>query len=92
MPKKVSRNEADFSEVFDFAVKEFNVGWNQCNKLFFGTILDYQKHNDFELKVLEGDLDPNFEWCATGSNKQAKEIMVAFMKKHGLAKLRVYNG
>lgn len=51
MQRKVI-NETDFSEIFHFAEKEFGIGWNPCNDLFFGGPLTYQSFDDRELDEL----------------------------------------
>lgn len=32
----------DFSSLFAFAEREFNISWNPCNDLFFGNCLEYK--------------------------------------------------
>jgi hypothetical protein len=34
----------DFSDIFDYAGKEYGISWNECNKVFFGNSLEYQRH------------------------------------------------
>lgn len=53
---KVTRNEADFSELFEFAEKNYGISWNGCNNLFFHSSLTYQRYNDFDIEELESDL------------------------------------
>ena len=34
----------NFSDIFEFADKHYNIGWNLCNDVFFGNSLDYGQH------------------------------------------------
>ena len=34
----------EFSDIFHFADKNYGISWNECNTVFFGNSLDYQKH------------------------------------------------
>ena len=88
--KRTTRNEADFSDVFHYAKKHFNVEWNAANDLFFHTILDYQRHNNFEAGELEA-LNNDPEESSDPSMKHAREIMLSFMRSAGVKSLRVYN-
>ena len=45
--KKVTRNEVDFSEIFDYADEKFGIDWDRANDMFFGNSLDYKSHNEF---------------------------------------------
>ncbi len=38
-----------FSEIFHYAEKEFGIGWNPCNDLFFDNALDYKSYNEFHV-------------------------------------------
>jgi len=39
-----SRKIFDFGEIFHFAEKNYGIGWNPCNRVFFGNSLEYGKH------------------------------------------------
>lgn len=47
--KQVTRNEIDFSEIFNFAEEKFGVDWNRANDMFFGSSLEYQSFNEYSL-------------------------------------------
>jgi len=34
----------DFAAIFKFAEKNYGIGWNPCNDVFFGNVLEYGKH------------------------------------------------
>jgi len=45
--KIVTRNEIEFSELFNFASDEFNIDWNSANDLFFGGVANYEGVSDW---------------------------------------------
>jgi len=52
--KKVTRNEACFSEVFRFAEEKYDYTWNVCCDIFHGShFFNYKDIDDFELEELE---------------------------------------
>jgi len=42
----------DFSEIFRFAEKHYDISWNASNDIFFGNSLDYKTHTE----IYPGDL------------------------------------
>jgi len=42
-------NEVDFSEIFNYATKNFGIQWNPCNDMFFHNSLDYKSYNEYSL-------------------------------------------
>ncbi len=84
--KQVTRNEADFSELFGFAEQRFNVRWNPANDLFFNTILKYGSYTDLYLDELKADLPER-----TGAWKQATEIAIAWLESLNVSEVRVYS-
>ena len=47
--KKVTKNEVDFSEIFDYAKEKYQVGWNRANDMFFNNSLEYKSFNEYSL-------------------------------------------
>jgi hypothetical protein len=91
--KKITRNEVDFSEIFNFAKEHYGIEWNACNDLFFDTILDYKRYNDFEVDELTAELvDVEPPTTFTGDVRKAMEIILDFMKKNEVKSMRVMNG
>lgn len=88
--KTVTYNECDFSEIFRFAEKNHGISWNKCNDVFFRSLLDYEKHNDFELEFLEADLEEDKFYQE--SYKLATTILIDFMKENKVTEMRVMNG
>ncbi len=35
----------DFADIFHYAEKKYNIGWNECNDVFFGNSLEYLRHS-----------------------------------------------
>jgi len=35
----------EFSDIFNFATNEYDIGWNECNDVFFNNSLEYQRHS-----------------------------------------------
>lgn len=90
MVKKVRRNEANFADLFRFAKEHHGLEWNPCNDLFFHTVLEYKRHNDFELADLEAQLkDTKYPYDA--KTRKAVEIVVSFMKANKVKELRIMN-
>ncbi len=44
----------DFADIFRFAGKKFDIGWNQANDVFFGNSLDYGSVTDIYPKDWRG--------------------------------------
>lgn len=85
-----------FSEIFEFAGKEFQVDWNQANDLFFNNVLEYKSFNRFYLGDLEGEVECIQEEEIKNDkylNKKVKpyQILIAFMKEHNLKEMLVLN-
>lgn len=93
--KRVTRNEVDFSEIFKFAAKNYNISWNDSNNLFFDGILTYKKYNDFILKELILELedgDHKYSNYPTGSTgRKSAEIIKHFMEENKVKNMRVFN-
>lgn len=92
--KQVTRNECDFDELFYFAEKHFNIGWNDCTRLFFDDqYIPYKGYRDFDLEELESDLlydkDGGYFYL-TETSKRVYEVIVDFMKSHKVTELRIY--
>ncbi len=34
----------DFSDIFNYATKNYGISWNACNDVFFNNSLEYQRH------------------------------------------------
>ncbi len=48
--RTITKNEADFDELFRFAEKRFGIGWNDCCSLFHrSNVLNYHSHTEFWL-------------------------------------------
>jgi hypothetical protein len=94
--KRVTRNEADFSDVFEFAKETLGHEWNRCCDLFHGSeFFSYQRYDDFELEELEAEekemtADPDdFDFlCDLGL---ARRIMIAYMKAKKVKTCRIYS-
>lgn len=87
------KNIVCFSEIFYFAEKEYGVNWNRANDLFFHTILDYGKINEFYIKELEYDID---HYKKENNSKdvdslKAIEIIANFMRQNKVKTLVVNN-
>lgn len=84
--KTVTRTEVDFSEIFQFAEKEYGIHWNPCNDLFFNTdIIRYNRNTEIWLDEAKAE----FEEDEDTNYKKAHEIIVAFMEKNNLTKMMV---
>lgn len=91
-----SEKTVNFSEIFEFAEKEFQVDWNQANDLFFNNVLEYKSFNRFYLGDLEGEVECIQEEEIKNDkylNKKVKpyQILIAFMKEHNLKEMLVLN-
>ena len=73
----------DIGDIFDFAEDKFGKGWNACCALFQGKheILPFRGRADFCLCDLEAEFKRHSE------HKEAKRILIAFMKKHKLKEM-----
>ena len=83
------KNTVSFSDIFDFAEKEFKVSWNEANDLFFHTILTYKSTNEFY--VHKGQIEDFNHWPDGSKQKRALEIMQAFMVENKVNSLLVLN-
>jgi hypothetical protein len=84
--KKVTRNEADFSELFRFAEEKFGIGWNDCCDLFHRSefirwrnitelyLDDLEEHKNVEITSDRSNLDTKYDW--------ASKIAYEFMLHH----------
>ncbi len=91
-----SEKTVNFSEIFEFAEKEFQIGWNQANDLFFNDVLIYKGFNRFYLGDLQGEVECIQEEEIKNDkylNKKVKpyQILIAFMKEHNLKEMLVLN-
>lgn len=41
-----NRQVYNFSPIFKYAEKHYEIGWNQANDIFFGNVLEYGKYTD----------------------------------------------
>lgn len=105
--KKITRNEADFSELFRFAEEISGVSWNNANDLFFAEgMIPYESYADFLLEEVKYSLEedgqelvppPNIDngsgirWFRDNSTL-AYQIIYQFMLKHGVDEMRVFGG
>jgi hypothetical protein len=75
-----------FDDIFNFATKEYGIGWNPCNDLFFGNAFEYREHSYIEYDGVDyvgckatrdsiNDLD---------SLEKANAIVSHFMQVHKL--------
>lgn len=90
MPKNI--NVTDYSELYEFAIKNFNMSWNTCCDVFYNrheTIYSPENRNK---KVYLQDCESELNW--SNENKESKyynenrvktlEVLIAFMKEHNL--------
>lgn len=85
--KKVTRNEVDYSEVFNFAEKKFDIGWNNCCDLFHSSeFFPYKRYKDFHIDELDGYEE---DWGA--EYKRPAEILKAFMLENKIKECRIFN-
>lgn len=83
----------NFSEIFHFATDNHGISWNECNDLFFNTILEYKRFNIFYLEDLEYDM----EYIETNVKEKeanylkASKILIEFMKQNNLTEMLVLN-
>ena len=54
-PKPNVEYKTDFCEIFNYAEREFGIGWNPCNDLFFNdNALTYKSYNEYNVdEILE---------------------------------------
>ena len=71
MSRRKTITMEDFTGLFAFAEKEFQVYWNQANELFFNTILNYKELTEISIGDLRGRID-------SGSEVSSKDWMEAF--------------
>lgn len=92
--KKVTRNEADFDELFYYAKEHFGLEWNPCDTIFFREdIIPYKGYKDFELNDLWAEFSDNGERHYRSPERlKAYEILIHFMKSNNVEELRVYGG
>ncbi len=45
--KKGKKKRINFSDLFEYAEKKFDVDWNRANDMFFNNSLDYKSYNEF---------------------------------------------
>ena len=69
-----------YKKLFEYAVKEYNIGWCKCYKLFINSgILDYNKTSyPFYLDDLENDME-NGSTFFSEDTKLAYNIIISFM-------------
>ena len=103
--KKVTRNEASFSDIFDFAEEISGVSWNNANDLFFDDgMIPYKGNRDFYREEVKGSLEDDKEelipptkidnsndreWFRANSTL-AYQIIYQFMLKHKVEEMRVF--
>ena len=91
--RQVTRNEADFDELFYYAEEHFGINWNECNRMFFDeSIIPYYGHHDFDLEEVKSDLsDENRKYFPISEEKEKFfEILIHFMKAKNISELRIY--
>lgn len=95
MPKR--RTIVDFSEIFEHAIKHFNLTWNECNDLFYvgHEIMSSpeRKNTEFYLDELEDDLHCLKEFIQVPKVKKQRvyEILIHFMNENKLQEMHVEN-
>lgn len=103
--QKITRNEAGFSELFEFAEEISGVSWNNSNDLFFDEgMIPYKGYRDFYREEVKGSLeDDNQElvpptkvdnsngrnWFGNNSTL-AYQIIYQFMLKHEVEEIRIF--
>lgn len=89
--KTVIKNEAGFSELFDFAKERFGILWNPCCDMFHRTeLLNYGRDTDFELGQLKEDLDPQNKYAIKDpKRRKGVEVVIAFMQSHGVDSITI---
>lgn len=90
--KKVTYNEAKFSEVFGFAKEVFKKSWNESCDIFHSTdFFTYRGIDDFHLGDLEAEAESlkEDEDYAEDDYYLAHVIMIAYMKDRKVTKCRI---
>lgn len=78
--KTVTRNEVDFSEIFEFAEEKFNVGWNRANDMFFNHSLNYKSHNEYSLDECLDFIDEDKTFDELSEEDKGYYIINEFIK------------
>ena len=103
--KKITRNEVNFSEFFEFAKEISGVSWNNSNDLFFDEgIIPYKGHADFYREEAKESLEDDSQelvpptkvdnskgrdWFRNNATL-AYQIIYQFMLKHEVEEMRVF--
>ena len=89
--KKVTRNEVDFSEIFEFADKKFGIDWNRANDMFFNNSLDYKFYNEYSLGEPLDYIDKNKPYEELEESDKGYFIINEFMKEKNIDSVWVDN-
>ena len=46
--------KTDFSDIFNYTTAKYDIGWNECNDIFFDNLLDYKSYNEYDKDDLAG--------------------------------------
>lgn len=97
MPRK--QTTVKFDEIFNYAEKEFNIGWNKCCDIFHrGEILRTPESPN--LNIYKEDIVSNLKYDEEHSEskyvysedqKLGYKVLISFMKKHNLEEMYVIN-
>lgn len=64
----------DFGCIFDFATKEFGIGWNPCNDLFFNCPLDYKSFNEYDMNDVQEWIQDEEEIAHLGDDFEFSQV------------------
>lgn len=89
----------EFSEIFEFAEKEFKMHWNQCCDVFYSGHETIQSPETQNKHAYLGDCESELEWLRENkdhkyyNDNKAKtlEVLVAFMKDKKLKEMLILN-
>lgn len=94
--KKETINRVDFSDIFNYAEKRFDIGWNEACDIFFGNSLDYKSYNEYNISNLsefyEGDFDESPSYFEDMSDEQKSYYIIEqFMKEKDITDIFIEN-
>lgn len=90
MIQTITRNEADFSDIFYYADKKFGLSWNTCCDIFHKEeILNYENNTDFDIEEIENYYTTDIEFKNFTKFEQGYFIIHKLMEEYNFKKLRI---
>ena len=82
---------ANFSDIFDYAEKEFSIGWNAANDMFFNNSLNYKSFNEYDINEITEYFLQDVGFSELSVEAQGYFIIHQFMQDNNIREILIDN-